>query len=390
MNNLVIQQHHNFDFEKLSLAQPITLTSDSYFTKILYNGEPLYIQTLKSKTKQGITKSGKKFFCDIVFDNNSEEAINWFEKLQDKCQQLIFAKNTEWFVGSLERNDLENAFNSILKTFKSGKYYLLKTNIKKNVQNDAVPDIMVYNENEEVLSYDKINSETEIVSILEIQGIKFSTRSFYVEVGLKQIMILDQNKLFNNCIIKPEKNTTIREPIDLEKVSLETIHLEQPDNFEDLNTEVSHLEKSKTEMVHLEQPPSLDNISSIDFDNNALEQKQYITDDLKLDNKENEDDIFDLEIEDLSDEPMIKTEVSVLKEAIDNSMPLKLKEPNKIYIDLYKEARNKAKLAKKNAILAYLEAKNIKNTFMIDNLDGEESDFDEEIAEVSESELENL
>lgn len=390
MNNLVIQQHHNFDFEKLSLAQPITLTSDSYFTKILYNGEPLYIQTLKSKTKQGITKSGKKFFCDIVFDNNSEEAINWFEKLQDKCQQLIFAKNTEWFVGSLERNDLENAFNSILKTFKSGKYYLLKTNIKKNVQNDAVPDIMVYNENEEVLSYDKINSETEIVSILEIQGIKFSTRSFYVEVGLKQIMILDQNKLFNNCIIKPEKNTTIREPIDLEKVSLETIHLEQPDNFEDLNTEVSHLEKSKTEMVHLEQPPSLDNISSIDFDNNALEQKQDITDDLKLDNKENEDDIFDLEIEDLSDEPMIKKEVSVLKEAIDNSMPLKLKEPNKIYIDLYKEARNKAKLAKKNAILAYLEAKNIKNTFMIDNLDGEESDFDEEIAEVSESELENL
>ena len=57
---------------------------------------------------------------------------------------------------------------------------------------------------------------------------------------------------------------------------------------------------------------------------------------------------------------------------------------------MYKEARNKAKHAKKNAILAYLEAKNIKNTFMIDNLDGEESDFDEEIAEVSESELENL
>ena len=99
MNNLVIQQHSNFDFEKLSLAQPTALSSDSYFTKILYNGESLYIQTLKSKTKQGITKSGKKFFCDIVFDNNSEEAINWFEKLQEKCQQLIFAKNAEWFVG---------------------------------------------------------------------------------------------------------------------------------------------------------------------------------------------------------------------------------------------------------------------------------------------------
>ena len=381
MNNLVIRQHNNFDFEKLSLAQPTALSNDSYFTKILYNGESLYIQTLKSKTKQGITKSGKKFFCDIVFDNNSEEAINWFEKLQEKCQQLIFAKNAEWFVGSLEPDDLENAFNSILKTFKSGKYYLLKTNIKKNIQNDAIPDIMVYNENEEVLSYDKINAETEIVSILEIQGIKFSVRSFYVEVGLKQIMILDQNKLFNNCIIKTEKNVIPREPIDLDKSTLETIHLEQSDDVENVNKGAAHLEKSTIETIYLEQPANLDN--------NALEQNQDILCDLETGNKENETDLFDLEIEDLGDELMIKKEVSDLKKEMDN-VPLKLKEPNKIYIDLYKEARNKAKLAKKNAILAYLEAKNIKNTFMIDNLDGEESDFDEEIDEVSESELENL
>ena len=386
MNNLVIQQHHNFDFEKLSLGQPVALSSDSYFTKILYNNESLYIQTLKSKTKQGITKSGKKFFCDIVFDNNSDEAINWFEKLQEKCQQLIFSKNAEWFVGSLEPDDLENAFNSILKTFKSGKYYLLKTNIKKNVQNDAIPDIMVYNENEEVLSYDKINAETEIVSILEIQGIKFSVRSFYVEVGLKQIMILDQNKLFNNCIIKTEKTAATRDPVDLEKSTLETIHLDQLVE----NKEVSHLEKSNVETIHLEQPTNLDNMSMIHFDNNALEQNRDSVGDLEAESKEPENDLFDLEIEDLSDEPVIKKEVSDYKKEMDNSVPLKLKEPNKIYIDLYKEARNKAKLAKKNAILAYLEAKNIKNTFMIDNLDGEESDFDEEIAEVSESELENL
>ena len=386
MNNLVIQQHNNFDFEKLSLGQPVALSSDSYFTKILYNNESLYIQTLKSKTKQGITKSGKKFFCDIVFDNNSDEAINWFEKLQEKCQQLIFSKNAEWFVGSLEPDDLENAFNSILKTFKSGKYYLLKTNIKKNVQNDAIPDIMVYNENEEVLSYDKINAETEIVSILEIQGIKFSVRSFYVEVGLKQIMILDQNKLFNNCIIKTEKTAATRDPVDLEKSTLETIHLDQLVE----NKEVSHLEKSNVETIHLEQPTNLDNMSMIHFDNNALEQNRDSVGDLEAESKEPENDLFDLEIEDLSDEPVIKKEVSDYKKEMDNSVPLKLKEPNKIYIDLYKEARNKAKLAKKNAILAYLEAKNIKNTFMIDNLDGEESDFDEEIAEVSESELENL
>jgi hypothetical protein len=57
---------------------------------------------------------------------------------------------------------------------------------------------------------------------------------------------------------------------------------------------------------------------------------------------------------------------------------------------LYKEARTKAKLAKKNAILAYLEAKNIKKTYMIENMNDSDSDFDAEIEEVSESELDDL
>jgi hypothetical protein len=47
-------------------------------------------------------------------------------------------------------------------------------------------------------------------------------------------------------------------------------------------------------------------------------------------------------------------------------------------------------LAKKAAIIAYLEAKNIKKTYLLENLDDSDSDFDAEIDEVSESELEGL
>ena len=49
-----------------------------------------------------------------------------------------------------------------------------------------------------------------------------------------------------------------------------------------------------------------------------------------------------------------------------------------------------AVLAKKNAIVAYLEAKNIKKTYMLESLIDSDSDFDAEIDEVSESELEDL
>ena len=73
-----------------------------------------------------------------------------------------------------------------------------------------------------------------------------------------------------------------------------------------------------------------------------------------------------------------------------NLETITLKKPNQVYFELYKEARNKAKLAKKSAIIAYLEAKNIKKTYMIENINDSDSDFDAEIDDVSESELDGL
>ena len=54
---------------------------------------------------------------------------------------------------------------------------------------------------------------------------------------------------------------------------------------------------------------------------------------------------------------------------------IKIKKPNEVYYEIYKVAREKAKLAKKLAIEAYLDAQNIKTKYMLDDLD--ESDEDE-------------
>ena len=84
-------------------------------------------------------------------------------------------------------------------------------------------------------------------------------------------------------------------------------------------------------------------------------------------------------------------EVKNVDVSLENNLEtIKLKKPNHVYFELYKEARNKAKIAKRNALLAYLEAKNIKKTYMLDNLNDSDSDIDAEIDEVSESELEDL
>jgi hypothetical protein len=386
----IVEPNNSFDFSQLSLAHPSGIQGGAYFTKIEYNKKPLYIQTEKSLTRQGIVKSGKKFYCDLMFDKNSESLINWFEKLEEKCQKLLYDKNDAWFQNSLEESDIEGAFNSMIRIYKSGKYYLIRTNIKNNQANEAI--IKIYNEKQIPLNIEDIKDETEIISILEIQGIKFTSRNFQIEIELKQIMVLDNEPMFDTCLIKSLKNSN---NIILPSMSLNKIVEPLEENNDNIDNHDYQAIKEE-ELIANEEQEKNEEIE-IDKQENYLEysKNNMINDFIDIDSTSREketDDSIDLEIEELSND-VVEENMNEIKEIemnLDNLEPIKLKKPNEVYFELYKEARNKAKLAKKNAILAYLEVKNIKKTFMLDDLNDSDSDFDNEVDEISESELEGL
>jgi hypothetical protein len=58
----------------------------------------------------------------------------------------------------------------------------------------------------------------------------------------------------------------------------------------------------------------------------------------------------------------------------DMSEPMVLKDPNEVYYEMWKTARQKARLAKKEALAAYLEAKQIKENYMLDGIDSDTTD----------------
>jgi hypothetical protein len=392
----IIEPNKTFDFSNLTLSHPVGIQGGAYFTKIEYNKKPLYIQTTKSLTRQGLVKTGKKYYCDLMFDKNSEDLIHWFENLEEKCQKLIYEKKDDWFQGNLEESDIETAFNSLLRVYKSGKYYLLRTNIKNS--KDDVPSIKIYNENEIPLGISDITNETLVISILEIQGIKFTSRNFQIEIELKQVMVLDNEPIFENCLIKSNKKP-------LEQTSLEEMkEISNPDSnlkgiivtesiiTNDLVEQTSsEVEKKPEEKEEKEEIKTTENLANLD----NLEEMEAL-DLLQDENKQEENISLNIDFEDLM-EDIQENNDEALKEIDNDDLNLEkpdefitLKKPNEVYFNLYKEARNKAKQAKKSAILAYLEAKNIKKTYMLENINDSDSDFDAEIDEASESELEGL
>ena len=401
----IIEPNESFNFNQLTLAHPSGIQGGAYFTKIEYYKKPLYIQTSKSLTRQGFVKTGKKYYCDLMFDKNSEILLNWFENLEERCQTLLYEKRYDWFQNSLEKNDIETAFNSLIRIYKSGKYYLIRTNIK-NTRTDE-PAVNIYNENEVTLNMSHITNETNIISILEIQGIKFTSRNFQIEIELKQVMVLNDEPIFKNCLIKTVKN--MDDNIKKDKNTLE----ENNNKFLE-DTQVTPLSTSlKQNTLDTLDTLDIDNlddkINNLDLDNNDLGDNNNLGDNNDLDSIEHFDTNtinntnnnskstglgLEINFEDLEnipeENPNELSEFNIDIDLENNLESIQLKKPNQVYFELYKEARNKAKLAKRNAILAYLEAKNIKKTYMIENINDSDSDFDAEIEEASESELDNL
>jgi hypothetical protein len=374
--NDIIEPTIDYDFSKLYLGPPTTLAGGAYFTRLMYNtNKPLFIQTPKCLTKQGFIKSGKKVYTDLMFDNNDTVFINWIENLETKCQELIFAKGQNWFETKLEKDDIESAFTSPFKIFKSGKYYLLRVNVKQNIK--------IYDETDQIIKSEDITPDKTIISILEIQGIKFSSRNFQIEIELKQSMIVSPDPFLDECFIKkpvkkqPTKEVTIVEEAKTEEVT----------NLDDF------IDKSAKDLAENTKPLETEPIDlEISFDKKSEEES--VKDDDNSYMKELEEVNIVLDVEEL--EPVEKEDPNILKEVdlsstLENSLEtITLKKPNQVYYEIYKKAREKAKEAKKSAIIAYLEMKNIKKTYMLDDIDESDSEFEDFASRDSNSDNESL
>jgi len=371
----IIEPQMDYDFSKFYLGPPSTLTGGAYFTRLMNNNKPLYIQTPKSLTKQGFVKSGKKIYTDLMFDNNDTVFIQWMEDLEAKCQELIFSKGQSWFETKLEKEDIESAFTSPFKIFKSGKFYLLRVNVK--------PTIKIYDENEQIINYENITAERTLISILEIQGIKFTSRNFQIELELKQSMTVSPDPFLDECFIKrPVKGVATSMPI-ITVNNNSVLEKEREDEKNDLD---KFIDESINEIITNKTLGKSDN-NEIDlefFDENVKQDKNDTNDDITttqiIDSENNSDIILDIEeltpeANDLEeDDPNILKEVDLNSQLENNLDTITLKKPNQVYYEIYKKAREKAKDAKKAALTAYLEMKNIKNTYMLDDIDNSDSE----------------
>jgi hypothetical protein len=340
--NAIIEPNDSFSFEKLTMTSPVVVAGGNHFIKYLLNDRPLYIQPPNCKLKQGIIKAGKRSYCDLMFTNENENFIRWMENLEIHSRKLIFNNRAKWFETELEEHDIENSFASPLKIFKSGKYYIARVNVPSAL---GKMTLKIYDEDENLVDSETLKENENVATILEIQGIRCSPRMFQIDLEMKQLLILKPVDLFEKCILlKPTK--------PLEEPKTAPVPLVQPENIQ--LTETPLPEENLTETILHE-----DNLNETQPETEPEPEPEPV-----------------IEVQSKSPDDLEEIELEI--DSIESDEKLYLKKRNDVYYKMYKEALKKARVAKELALTSYLEAKHIKNTYMLTDL-SDDSDLDEDL-----------
>jgi hypothetical protein len=371
-----------FSFDTLKLSKPVTAPGGSYFIRFTVNNAPLYVQPPKCKTKQGFLKTGKRYYTDLIFTNDNDEFIRWMETLEATCHTHLFANRDKWFEGNMEMSEIENYFTSPMKIYKTGKYYTVRVNVQTNL---GVPALTIYDEDSREISIESVDDKTDIITILEIKGIKCTATSFQIDIEMKQMLSVKPVELFTKCIIKtPYRSTpSLPDPSGIVEHTASSSAVNVPTIADDTSVErlpqviqnadmiimtdvpiiASPLVELTSSAKYLEKTPDLEEPTPVQEPVHEVAVNENITINTDSYNVETNMGLeeFTIDLDSLTDQENVV-----------------IKKSNDVYYEMYREACRKAKIARDLALSSYLEAKRIKNTYMLEDLtDSDESDLEQ-------------
>ena len=254
----------------------------------------MYIKTPSCCIKS--SKGTPKQYVDLLFTRMDHGILDWFPRLDEMCQQRLFQKNNEaWFQPVLTEDDIESTFVPSLKLVPSGQYYALRVQVPSDL---STLSLLTEEDKQPCTFASLVPEQTTLICLLEIQSIRFTSKSFAVDIAWKQGLIT--------------KATTQREP--------------EPSLFS------------------IPTPTPTPSFSSAPSESFAMEEVV------------------------LSELPMDPEEEDMYSS----------------HVELYKEARAKAKEAKRSALHAYQQAKKIRTEYQLNSvvIQDSDSELDDEIHEL--------
>jgi hypothetical protein len=387
----VFHPNETFQFDQLQLTHPNSIAGGSYMTRYSYynSTQPLYIQSTKIRSKQGIVVSGKKAYIDLLVtaSDSDSEFIEWITNLEKRSVDLLYEKRHLWFTQELDRTDIENSFTSPIRAYKTGNF-LVRVNLEptRNFTHIQPFSCKVFDEHKKPVSVEHIKDDHTIISIIEFQGIKFTSRNFQMELILRQVLVIPDVPLFETCVISEPKQLSPQASNTVVPVNGSKQSGPGPDSNTKNHLGYNDLETSQPEPevepeVEQEQEPEVEPEVEPEPEPEQEREREikhfgFTEVEIDFDNIPDTIDTNEPNFSTATTTTNPESSASNSKEGTTMIASIKLKKHKDVLYEMYKVAKKKAQEAKKVAIRTYLEAKEIKAAYLLDNSDLSDSDDD--------------
>lgn len=208
------------DVNNIEIDKPIK-NSKHYYSKIKYDGEPLYIQTQKVINYKDLSSFDTKDpYIEIELKDLS--LYDKLSKLEDNILNSTRANWKLWMDKDIPLEVLNNMYNKLSKNFKKDetprykfKIPISKSKILTKIYDNHKKDCEIFN----------INSGDNLILILNIRGIKYNEKTFYLDIYITQIKVFESSIDLidsNKCLIDSE-NEDINEDDIIDKHDLNNL-----------------------------------------------------------------------------------------------------------------------------------------------------------------------
>lgn len=324
----------------LCLSNPGRLQGGSYFTKIHVNNEPLYVTLENVFTNGDLYEKDSRFFLDLSLEDTHQDSIQWFLELENQVRSVILKKSELWFNTKMETIDIEHLFESCLSNAKYNIQLRSELLYKKNKLCCSI-----FDENKVPTPIETIRNQT-ISCILHVKGVHLSNTCFTLQLEMKQILCMENDTIFNECLLNTNTNT------DASNI--------------DFQFHKNDIENPIQSIVPYEK-----NISSNETNNNIY--------------KNTSNDFVENKNEKVVNQGELQ-EYSIPIDTISDNKSIQLKKTREIFEHEYNDAKMKAKISRAEAIRNYIEMEKIKEKYMISSSESEsenDSDVGSEIELIS-------
>lgn len=383
----------------LILQHPQRLKSGAYFSNISNDDKSQIVITTPSLkiVSDGVIQGTRYNYVEVEVDTGipkQKSFVDSIESIELTTKERIIEKRSAWFYEDIDADDIHYFFQSALRNIKgeTGKY-TIRIIVGRRNMGRTTWESTIYDENDVIKSTGDFKKGCRIAVAVLCKGLHFTSSSFAIEfIGNEILMLNDEpvtavsrdllkqyteedEKATDLVDTSMNKTTGLDDTIATHTAVLDNSGVEQVDEPKDdvsnENTTNDTLRDTVSDTLDVSgnQGETIDtSASTVTLIVDTEEQKQSpVKDDLLSQSSpavESECEKTE-ELKNHEDDEETNEELREVDIQPDENDSIDIRKPAEVFFEIYKEALNKARRAKEKALMAYLEALNIKNTYLV-------------------------